>query len=671
MKFESKHYTIAVVLSLVLTFMWFYPWQPWVGNLPWVRHIIGISLFLLPGVCIQFFLSDVRAGLRPHHITNGFVVSIMITGVLGMVARITALDFRFVSTGLYLAGVLALIAVVMSKRYPQRTGFQFHKKNVWVLLTALVLIAAGIIAAKISIPSLIYEDDFTYNALLYYYQHADSYTFQFDPALSRLEIARFWIAFWPLVEALLADLSEIDGLLITGIYIAPSLVALSMLAVYSLGRSLGFARGVALFATVAHIASLIRLTQKNQAGVVFFDYLTEDKVVAAFVLAPILFKLAMETLEEPTWRKLVLFTICATAFAFTHPVMLGFACLITGLTGLVSLLRTRRIKPYIMVLLVLVLILVIPFYIRIIEGSDVTEFTMTDSLDAGREHKLKPGRLTVLENEMFYGISPGLIKGLPYELLLIAGGIGIFSLKRQKVASLITAAVIVLVLSIYPYTGWIIGYLSSPFQLWRLTWLMPFGIAIAAIVDRGLSLYKLALNILPDRSVFRALRYKQNRKTLETLISFCLTLVIFGGTIYILPWAKGNLGFGGRKPGFELWYEDYIEIAGVLKYLDIDGDIIVGGPDRSTNDIIPSISQDVHLVSFRNERGGYTAPIWEAMVAENTPTLDRMNLYREYQLKYLLIRENPQWVDDLLDTHPDNFELIHANRKLRLFEFNP
>jgi len=658
MKFRIQPLAKSIITSLIFTCLWFYPWQTWTGSLSWINFMIGLSLFLLPGLFFQHIIAGNNFSLKPDQITNGFALSILITGILGTIARITQTGFGFVSTGFYLVGIIGFIVFTYRQSTQRVKSVSLIPKDIWFILAFLIAMIMMIIAAKISIPSLIYEDDFTYNALLNYFQTANSYTFKFHTALNRLEIARFWIPYWPLVIALLADLSGLNGLLITGITIAPALVIISMLAVYSLARSLELPRQVAILSVTAQIASLVRLTQKDQAGILFFDNFAEDKVVAAFVLAPITFRLAIDYLDKPAHRKMYLFACAAIALTFTHPVIFGFCSLIIGLTGLLALIKDRRIKPFITLVIALSLILAIPLYIRMVEGANITEFTMTDSIASGRDHKLNPGRLTVLENELFFGISKDLTVGFPYECLFLTSMVGIFLLRRQKAASYVIASTLLLVVSIFPYTGWIIGYLSSPFQLWRLTWLMPFGIAMGTLVEIGIILIK------------KIPKLEKYHTVLSKMIPFCLTLILFIGTIYLLPWAKGNLGFGGRKPGFEQWYQDYIEMGGVLENVASEGDVIVGGPDRSTNDIIPSLSLEVRLVSFRNERGGNTAPIWEAMVGREKPIDERINLYEEYQVKYLLIRGEPKWMEALQESYPDRFTLIYGNRKLYLFEFN-
>jgi hypothetical protein len=98
---------------------------------------------------------------------------------------------------------------------------------------------------------------------------------------------------------------------------------------------------------------------------------------------------------------------------------------------------------------------------------------------------------------------------------------------------------------------------------------------------------------------------------------------------------------------------------------------MVGGPDRPTNDIIPSLSYNVSLLSFRNERGGNTASLWEAIIKEDTAPDERFDLIIENDVQYLLIRENHDQLNAWLQEYNHHLQLLYENDKLRLYEFTP
>jgi hypothetical protein len=537
---------------------------------------------------------------------------------------------------------------------------RWHRPDTWYSIAVLVTVLAVLLVINIAIPPTANGDDFTYNAQLNYFQNAQSYTFEYDNALSRMEIARFWFAFWPLIEAILAELSGIHGLLITGIYIAPALVLLSSISIYSLSRILNLSPILSLLAVTAQIASMLRLTTGNMVGNIYFDRLPEDKVAAAFVLSPVLIQMVILFFDTPNKRRHVLLAITALALMFTHSVILGMTVLICGFIGLITFAITKNKVAFVQMVTLLGLITLIPFWLRITEGEKLFAFSITEYQEEGWDDILESPRLNILEDERFYGVSPALLTGFPYELIVLSGFFGLLFLNRVKAARYIVATIIALSLFTLPYTGWIFGLAFTPNQLWRLTWLMPFGISIAFLSH-------ILLEIILDRLLW----IPKHMLILRNIFIIAIQLTFLVGAYYITPWAKGNLGFGPMKPGSVRWYQEYIEIGEAIHENVPPNSNIVGGPNRATNDLIPSLSLDVRLISFRNERGGRTATLWESMMGDETDQHTRVALFDEHNVTYLLIREDVEWMDNLLNEFPDRFDIVHENRKLHLYQILP
>ncbi len=646
-------------IVLIWSILWFASGIPFLSAYPWVRFSLALLAFIYPGFRLQTIFNHQPLTKWAGHLSNGFLASIFLTGVLGATARLFQLSFEYVLWGLYLAGLL--ISLLCGELPPLKSPGQ--KFNAITIALALIPVGAAILAANIAIPARIFEDDFTYNALLNYYQFAEQYDFQFMQGLEQLEITRFWLAYWPLVEAVLAHLSGLHGLLITGIYLAPALVGLSLIGVYALGRALTFSHPIALLATVLQTASLIRLTNKNQAGLVFFDQLIEDKAVAAFVLVPIVIRLTIAFTEQPRRRRLALLFVGAIGLMFTHPIILGMTALVAAVYSALNFLVTRKISVSLLAILPFGLALIFPVILRFGEAEERYMFSVEEALESGRDNKLSPGRLQVLEDERFYGIDPSLVSGLPYELSLLAGMLSLLLLKKDPAARYTVSALTVLGISIFPYTGWMIGLGTSTFQLWRLTWMTPLGIILATLVNIGIKA------ISPRMERWKQIRITQD--VLEWSLSAALQITLVIGMLYILPWAKGNLKFGITKPGTVLYYQDYIELNAFLNTLEQNGEFIIGGPDRPTNDIIPSLTYQLRLISFRDERGGKAADLYTALIGPDTSPSERHQLFQENEIRYLVIRDEPDWLFDWISSNLPNFELLFQTKKLSVFEFHP
>ncbi len=76
--------------------------------------------------------------------------------------------------------------------------------------------------------------------------------------------------------------------------------------------------------------------------------------------------------------------------------------------------------------------------------------------------------LTLLKVPSFM-VSPLLNPGLPYEVSMVAVNVlSIFFFWRHNSARYVLSAFLVLGMSMFPYTGWIVGMFTTPFQLWRI-----------------------------------------------------------------------------------------------------------------------------------------------------------------------------------------------------------
>ncbi len=652
----SKNKQILVISIVVWLFLSLFPWQTWFESAAVPHFILGLMLFFVPGIFTFLFVSEDK-NFSPRVLFGGFVISIFATGLLGLLARLLQLNFTFIRWGFALWGAAAIFLFFAREI---KVTFQFEKPTWWEVLSLLLAAGGAVYFASLAKPPLIHDDAFTYNALLYYYQHADALIFKFPVSLDRLEIPRFWIAYFPLVEALISDLSGVDGLLVTGVYLPPALACLSFLGIYTLGRTLSLPRAAAGIAVLAQGFSLMRLTKWNQPGNLFFQRLTEDKVAAAFVISLILILLAVEYLEKPSTRKLILVGIAALAMVFTHPIQFGMTCMIVGVYGLQFLLDKNLRWKYIALIAVLAAVVLIPYTFRFGGGeySQTLSFSMEDVEENDESARLGVRRLDVIEGTRFYGISHYLTRGLPYEISLVSVALTLFFFWKNKAARYVLAAFAVLGVSMFPYTGWIVGTFTTPFQLWRLTWLLPFGLAFGFLFW---AVFELAQKI---KLVERWKAWLQPAFYLAALAA------MVGLVIYVRPWAASNLP--SNNLDMVDIYSNYVRVGERMNELDVTGmPVIVGAPDATVSGIIPSLTLKFNPLVFRVQGGGEQTKVWRSVTADGISPEERLTRLKESKVEYLLFRGEPAWLPEFKEANPDVILLLFKDQRLNLYQLVP
>lgn len=645
---------IPLIISLVLwVALIFFQWQDMLSGMEYLRVAIGILVFAFPGFLTFLAISESKQVTLVSAL-GGFVVSIFVTGILGVLARFFQLNFTFIRWAFVLWGIF-ILAVYFFKKIDLIWSIE---KIVWWEALLLVVSAGGAAyITTIAKPPLIHDDAFTYNALLYYFQNASAITFDFPDALNRLEIPRFWIAYWPLVEAVLASFSGVDGLFLTGSLLPPLLAGMSFLSVYALARTLGLSRLLAGAAVLAQGFSLLRLSRQNQPGNLFFQRITEDKVAAAFVLSMILLILVVQYFEKPSRRTLLLLWFAAWAMAFTHPVQFGMTCMVAGIYGLPSLIKKESRLNYLLVIVILASVVVVPYLFRFGGGeyAQSLSFSMEDVIAHNELERFGVRRVDIIDGTNFYGISRYLIVGLPYEISLIAAALSLLYFWKNTNARYILSYFLLLGFSMLPYTGWIVGMFTTPFQLWRLTWLTPFGIAFAFLFWVG---YEVVQKL-------KFLKFIRNWQPLLYHVGIYGGLI--GLVIYVNAWALSNVEKSNTD--VDSFYANYVRVADRMNALDVSGmPIILGGPDGGTNAVLPSLTLKFEPMVFRVDIASEKTKNWRFLVADDTPPDARFAALKENRVEYLFLKGELEWVAALMEIYPENIHFLFRDERYNLYQ---
>jgi hypothetical protein len=351
--------------------------------------------------------------------------------------------------------------------------------------------------------------------------------------------------------------------------------------------------------------------------------------------------------------------IAALAMVFTHPIQFGMTCMIVGVYGLPSLFDKNIRWKYIALIAVLAAVVLIPYTFRFGGGeySQTLSFSLKDVAENDEFARFGVRRIDMIEGTQFYGISHYLTRGLPYEISLAAVVLSLFFFWRHKSARYVLAAFLVLGVSMFPYTGWIVGMFTTPFQLWRLTWLMPFGLAFAFLAWAG---FELAQKIKLIE------KWKQ---WIQPAFYISLSVALIGLVVYVRPWSAGNLA--STNLDLVNVYSNYVSTAKLMNEIDVDSPIIIGAPDATVNAIIPSLTLKFVPLVFRVQTGGAQTKIWKSLVGDDISSADRLARLQENNIEYMLIRGEPVWLPEFKKNYPNSVFLVFKDQRFSLYQLKP
>ncbi len=667
---EDKHLLLALLIILAWLACWYLPWQKSLNPHLWFRLGIALILFIAPGMCVFGLLAS-RSAFTFSHITFGFVISHLILAMLGTAGRLFHYSFETVK---FIMAAIGTVSLILYLRLVLQKGIRFQiqplRKN--ELLTVTLIILAALAATLIVIQRVITDDDLTYLAYLTNWQHSPRLDFN-DVILGVPEPVhpRFWIMSAPFAQALLANLSNIPGILLLNGYYEPFLVFISVSGWYELARTLKFSPRAAGASVILQLAFLLLLSEYLHPGAPFYTQLSADKATAAFILAPVFFQSLVWSIEHPSKRHLIILLLTGVSLTLMHPVILAYSAFIAGMLILLSGKKTPPARKFILITFLTALLL--PHVaLRFVNTPSQGEipYTVQDILLQGRLESM----IQRWGDTPFYGFNPSILdmklpfaEKTPIPQPLAARGwlvfpflAAAFALKEVKTkpsAAFILACFLLGILVWFPITGWGVGYFLSAWMLERALWLFPFGLS---------AVYAL----LKIRDLLKARLLLDRTTSASPLPSTWLLLTIAFLTlgIFFLYMRENNLP---DLEKFSAKSQRYSGLATAGQQLDrlIANQAYVAGSER-LNDLIPAVSFKSKLITFRiaqpssmsyfpeSQRLERIADMQRLFSKESAPQ-DKMAIIEKYDIQFLLIQgSDVNSFNDLLLNYPERIKKI-------------
>ena len=671
-KFNRSH--LCIIVAWIL--LWVIPW----GKLPSIQRNIflavltdmlrlGIALliFIVPGALLFILLRRAdEPGIKiPTLIPIGFSFSTLLIGLIGLVGRF--LGFSFVLVKFVFAFISLIELIALTKIYPKlfhrNTGlFSSLRESINnpPLLVALFFGVMFLVNA-----ALFFIDDWTYLAYLTEWQHSTHLNFtEVIFGTTATDPSRFWLALYPMGQALISDLSGIPGILLLGHYLEIYLVIIAILAMYHFARTLGLSRNSAGFSVLIHIVLLSWIVggAHNPVGFWFFLHMAEDKVSATFILAPVLFSLLFSFISRPHKHNYLLVLLAGISLTLTHPITLFYVvCIMFGVVILSWMMR--RITWFdIIKIMVAIMIWMIPYVVvrlsnhpsmaNIPFDAEHAEGTLTVDilLNIGSDglYGMDPEVLMFLDANVNPEIYMGyqLFRSIPIIVILIAGLIGITKIKQGNMHLYILMSVALILLSLIPYTGRLLGYLVSARMLFRASWFAPLGLGVVAIL-------KVCSDFIAS-SISHVLKNPNYRWLQKSLTGMYSRLPMWGFTFFVVVGLASPSTWRviDHAPILIPEWNFHRQLADVGDYISKNNskDVTVITLN-DTDNFLPGISATAIPISFREEANEYVIKYFftyqeleerknESDIIQSLdpliPVCDRISIIKKYQVKYIL-----------------------------------
>ncbi len=692
---------IVLVLGLIWILLWIMPWGKFftIGGDTYLDFVfdllrlgLAIGLFVVPGALLYIFLQRVDntasgfLGLIPV----GFTLSVLIVDVIGLAGRVMGFSFLLVKILFALFGLIGFIALFLAVPSFAVDGKSLSRSIKGFFSNTPLMLALFLATIMTFNDAMFFIDDTTYLAYMTNWQRSSQLGFyNIIHQVGVIEIERFWLAMYPMGQALLSDLSGVPGILLLSSYLELFLVPMAVITSYWFARTLGVSRRAAGFSVLIQISLYTWMVGEEwPVGTWFYQSMSEDKVSSVFLLAPVFFVFVLRYIKKPAWNNLALVFLSGFCLTLTHPVMLFFACTIAAGLGLFSWIA-KKISLYEISKLAIVIVgLMLPYVIIRFYNYSASAGFPSDAGSVGIPFEVD--RYINVVSDTFYGLNPGVLfffdlpvtgnaydvyqifRFLPFALTIFAGILAVVNFKNGALYWYVLACVLLVVFATVPYTGWILGYFTDARLISRASWFSPLGLAGVLVLKQVIGWLKLSW----ASSRWRGLNLFNAQIGMFTGMVICFVFVspsLLAGSVVRIPYYFDVLSHNRQ-------------LAEVGAYIDqtTASPVTVIALDYADIQMLPGVSARTSLISFREEKDDnghnfFLSPdeIHERIYASNairslrdvTSREERCLLLKKFSVKFVVAPiENASLFADVIDQCVETIDFVYETEDLVLLE---
>lgn len=441
----------------------------------WLSVALAFTLFVLPGGLLITAAQGWLPLCLPRFVSYGFATSLALISLIGILAR--SLHWTFDGLLLFwLCLTAASILVFVFKVRRQRIiGGRPALETLFLIL--IILITLSLFAYSGMHLQPLRNDQHILNSLTLAFQDGAPLDWQewFYDSGERIS-SRHYLAYWELAKALVSAISG-QHILRVDFIINSLLMLVAVCAVHTFARDLGASPRTAWLIVLLHLCCYaLLLGGIRQPGAQFVWRVLEDKLVAAFVVAPLALSAAHRAYVMPSRQAYAAFFLSFLALLFAHVMMAGFVliAIVIGFAPRLFTTSTQRRSSALAILLMALLVFSpgIVFRLQIDSAASAWNFG-SEPIRTNRD-VLTINRRNPLTGETLYAINPSAVGTLSYGLLALVVLSAAFR-RCDKRSWLLVALAMTACVGLLPFTAWLYGRLVSVAHMMRVMWILPYG----------------------------------------------------------------------------------------------------------------------------------------------------------------------------------------------------
>jgi tetratricopeptide (TPR) repeat protein len=635
---------------------------------PALLFLASFALFMIPGALLSGLIRD-RGLSGAARVPVAFVFSTGIFGLLGIPLLVLhrSIGEYLVLCGIILAASLfvLILGALGSKEdagddadSPESSRSFGTRLSVYWPWIPFLLLAGALAYASVTKTHPLEEDIWAYLANVQQFSNADSLAL-YNPYFGDefKGFSRMMINGWLLEQAALARVSGVDPVEMTLQYLTPTLVVISLLAVYAVAKTIiGSETGAAITGCLLAVLYLVSLTTPLAesplvSGGEFIRYVTEDKYVARFVFVPVALALAILALKTRRLRYLLLFAFVCPSAAAVHPLGLIFIGLPVAGLGLLHLLvnlRDRGAWGYVGGL---------GLSLLAVGGPPTLYLVATGSSLLQRMESMAPRVATSLTQGLSYydqiqqvgdryivdpvlllnpAVLAAYVLGAPFLVLRVS--------KSPAAQLLLGTLLLVPVVCFVPWISGPIAEVIGPWILPRLAWPIP----LAAVLVLGWLLW--------EGLAYARRRLGESGSRTERLAGLLLApLLVFCGLLAATPSSIAQIETAdesGETPREEVSCSDPVY---AWMESDLPAPSTVLAPEAE-NSCIMARTSSVDILNYRKQKPGKNEfkVILERFYDSATLDTDMIRALRYYEVDYVMLPKDEE-LGEQMRHRPDSF----------------